>query len=147
MATGYVWHELYAWHDTGRNMNGHAPAGLTSQPFAHFESPESKSRFAGLVEVSGLLDELVRIPPGQATEEDLRRVHTAEHVAAVRAQSAAGGGDGGDGITPFGRGSYEIAALAAGGTIASTRAVLEGTVDYAYDVVCPTGQEAGGDVG
>ena len=142
MTTGFVWHELYAWHDTNQNVMGHAAAGLTAQPFAHFESPESKSRFAGLVEVSGLLDQLVRLPARQATDEDLLRVHTAEHVESIGVQSQAGGGDGGDRITPFGRGSFEIARLAAGGTIAATRAVLDGTVDNAYALVRPPGHHA-----
>ena len=52
MTTGYVWHERYAWHDTG-TYAGLLPAGGPLRPFGNFESPESKSRFAGLVEVSG----------------------------------------------------------------------------------------------
>ncbi len=147
MATGYVWHEIYAWHDTNLNKTGHVPAGLTAQPYAHFESPESKSRFAGLVEVSGLIDRLVKIPARTASEEDLLRVHTPAHVESIRAQSGAGGGDAGDGVTPFGRGSYEIACLAAGGTIAATQAVLEGVVDNAYALVRPPGHHARRDMG
>ena len=142
MTTGYVWHEIYAWHDTNLNRLGHAPAGPTAQPFPHAESPETKARLAGLVEVSGLLDELVKIPARAATEEDLLRVHTSAHVESIKAQSAAGGGDAGDGVTPFGRGSYEIARLAAGGTIAATEAVLAGTVDNAYALVRPPGHHA-----
>ncbi|NAZ77654.1 class II histone deacetylase [Kineococcus sp. T13] len=142
MSTGYVWHELYAWHDTNVNRSGHVPAGLGAQPYAHFESPESKSRMNGLLEVSGLLEQVVRIRPRSATEEDLLRVHTPEHVAAVAAASAAGGGDAGDGVSPFGRGSHEIARLAAGGTIAAVEAVLDGVVTNAYALVRPPGHHA-----
>lgn len=139
--TGYVWHEQYAWHDTG-TYAGLVPAGGTTQPHQNFESPESKTRFAGLVEVSGLIDDLVKIPARSATEEDVLRVHTAEHHDNIKSQSAAGGGDAGDGWSPFGRGSYEIALLAAGGTIAAVDAVLTGEVDNAYALVRPPGHHA-----
>jgi acetoin utilization deacetylase AcuC-like enzyme len=139
--TGYVWHELYSWHDTG-TYAGLIPAGPTVQPHHNFEHPETKTRFAGLVEVSGLIDQLHRIPAVPATVEDVLRVHTPEHVARIKAQSDAQGGDAGDGTSPFGRGSYEIALLAAGGTIEATRAVLDGEAENAYALVRPPGHHA-----
>lgn len=141
MTTGYVWHERYAWHDTGTHA-GLLPAGGPLQPYHNFESPESKSRFAGLVEVSGLLDHLLRVRARPATETDILRVHTAQHLERIKAGSAAGGGDAGDGASPFGAGSYEIALLAAGGTIAATEAVLTGQADNAYALVRPPGHHA-----
>lgn len=139
--TGYVWHTRYAWHDTGTHA-GVLPAGGMIEPYQNFENPESKQRMAGLVEVSGLLDQLTRVAPRSATEEELLRVHTAEHVRRIQKLSAEIGGDGGDGYTPFGPGSYDIAALAAGGTIAATDAVLSGQVDNAYALVRPPGHHA-----
>ena len=68
--TGYVWHTRYAWHDTGTHA-GVLSAGGMVQPYHNFESPESKERMAGLVEVSGLLDRLTRVQPRVATEEEL----------------------------------------------------------------------------
>lgn len=144
--TGYVWHEQYAWHDTGTAI-GVFPAGGFNQPHQAFESAESKSRMAGLIEVSGLINDLVRIAAVRATEQDLLRVHTSEHVASIREQSAAGGGDGGDGFTPFGRGSFEIAQLAAGGTMAAVAAVMRGEVDNAYALVRPPGHHARREMG
>lgn len=144
--TGYVWHEQYAWHDTGTRAGFPSPGGCV-QPYMTFESPESKARFAGLVEVSGLLGELHRITAAPATAEQVLRVHTAEHVERLQTLSAAGGGDAGDGFTPFGPGGWDIARLAAGGTIAATSAVLEGTVDNAYALVRPPGHHATRDSG
>lgn len=144
--TGYIWHERYAWHDTGSHV-GIAPAGGFNQPYATFESAESKSRMAGLVEVSGMIDELVRITPRVALREDLLRVHSPAHVDRIERASADRGGDGGDGFTPFGRGSYDIACLAAGGTIAAAEAVLTGTVDNAYALVRPPGHHARREMG
>lgn len=144
--TGYVWHEQYAWHDTGTHA-GVYPAGGFVQPFQNFESPESKARFAGLVEVSGLIEHLTRVPARKVEIEDLLRVHTAGHVERIRSQSESGGGDAGDGFSPFGAGSFEIARLAAGGTLAAAEAVVDGVVDNAYALVRPPGHHAEPDQG
>lgn len=144
--TGYVWHERYAWHDTGTHI-GVFPAGGFNQPHMTFESAESKSRMAGLVEVSGMIDELVRVKPRMASREDLLRVHDAAHVDRIERESADRGGDGGDGFTPFGQGSYDIARLAAGGTMAAAEAVLTGAADNAYALVRPPGHHARRDMG
>jgi acetoin utilization deacetylase AcuC-like enzyme len=144
--TGYIWHELYAWHDTGTHA-GVIPSGGTVQPYQNFENPESKSRLASLVEVSGLIDGLVRISARPASEEDVLRIHTPGYVSRIKAESQGHGGDGGDGWTPFGKGSFEIAMLAAGGTIAATEAVLTGKVNNAYALVRPPGHHAVRDSG
>jgi acetoin utilization deacetylase AcuC-like enzyme len=135
MSTGFVWLENFAWHDTG-NWTG-------TQPFPHPESPESKSRFAGLVEVSGLGQYLVRLPVAPAGRDDLLRVHTAEHVdRVIEASAQVAGGDAGDSESPFGQGAYEIALLAAGGTMSAVRAVMDGTCTNAYALVRPPGHHA-----
>jgi acetoin utilization deacetylase AcuC-like enzyme len=144
--TGYVWHERYAWHDTGTHV-GIYPSGGMSQPYHAFESSQSKSRIAGLIEVSGMLDELTRVSARPATRDELLRVHTAAHVDRIRRESDGTGGDGGDGTTPFGPGSFEIAALAAGGTIAATDEVLAGAADNAYALVRPPGHHAVAETG
>jgi hypothetical protein len=43
MTTGYVWEELYGWHDTG-TAAGLLTPGLDVQPYQHFESAETKVR-------------------------------------------------------------------------------------------------------
>lgn len=139
--TAYVWHERYAWHDTGTAL-GIYPSGGMSQPYHAFESTQSKARIAGLIEVSGMLDAVDRVSARPATREELTRVHTARHVDRIAQLSAATGGDGGDGATPFGPGSYEIACLAAGGTMAATEAVVAGRADNAYALVRPPGHHA-----
>ena len=50
--TGFVWHELYMWHNTG-NYAGVMPTGLTVQPYEHAENPETKRRFKNLMDVAG----------------------------------------------------------------------------------------------
>lgn len=140
MATGFVWHERYMWHDTGSG------ARADVEPGEHFEHPETKRRLKNLLDVTGLSDALVMLKPRAATEEEIRRVHSAAYLARIREMSEGFGGDAGD-ETPFGPGSYEIAQLAAGGTIVALDAVMEGRVANAYALVRPPGHHAERDRG
>ncbi|MFN8459741.1 MAG: class II histone deacetylase [Anaerolineae bacterium] len=140
MATGFVWHERYMWHDTGTSA-GVLPAGGYIQPFQHFENPDTKRRLRGLLEVSGLLDHLVEIKPRWATEAEIGHFHTPDYIERIKAMSAAAGGDAGE-LTPFGSGSYEIALLSTGGCLAALEAILEGKVNNAYALVRPPGHHA-----
>jgi len=144
MATGYLYHEVFGWHDTGSHAGAfpsNPAAGL--QPFIHMENAETKRRFHELVVVSGLIDHLVRLAPRQATDEEILRVHTAEHLARIESESEQPkGGDAGDGISPFGQGGASIARLAAGAVVECVDAVLDGRVDNAYALVRPPGHHA-----
>lgn len=128
------------WHNTG-NANLLFPSSLTVQPGEHVENAETKRRIRNLLEVSGVLDRLVTIRPRYATEDEIARVHTRDHIARMKAISAAGGGDASP-LSPLGNGSFEIALLAAGGTMAAMDAVLTGEVSNAYALVRPPGHHA-----
>lgn len=144
MTTGYLYHEIFGWHDTGTNA-GLFPSdpAIGMQPAMHFENAETKRRMHELIVISGLIDQLERLRPRPATEEELLRVHTAEHIESIRSQSQLPkGGDAGDGLSPFGKGGYDIALLAAGGVITAVDAVLDGAVDNAYALVRPPGHHA-----
>ena len=145
MSTGFVFHELYMWHNTWNWNQVFAPS-LTIQPGEQAENPETKRRFRNLLEVSGLLDSLVPIKPRYATEDEIARFHTREHIARIKAMSAENGGDASE-LTPFGKGSFEIAQLSAGGTMAALDAVVTGQVKNAYALVRPPGHHATADVG
>ncbi|MFO7552956.1 MAG: class II histone deacetylase [Haliea sp.] len=141
MSTGFVWHESYAWHDTGTHAGLYPADGKVLQPDTHGEDPETKRRFRNLLEMSGLWDQLIQIKPRMASERDILRVHTERHLRHIQELSAAGGGNTGV-ITVCGRGSYEIAMLSAGGVIAATDAVVKGDVKNAYALVRPPGHHA-----
>ena len=145
MTTGWLTHELYLWHDTGASA-GVLPPGLAVQPGTPYENPETKRRFRNLVEVSGLLDHLKVLKPRAATEDEIARVHTRKHIDAIRAMSDSGGGDASY-LSPFGRNSFEIALLSAGGAIVAVDAVLKGEVENAYALVRPPGHHAVPDLG
>ena len=141
MTTGWVWHERFGWHDTGTAAG--FLKGEFIQPLQHVESPESKARFASLVEVSGNAKALKRIEITKASDEDILRIHTSEHLDRMKALSAdIRGGDMGDGVSPFGFAGVDLACLAAGGTISALRAVVQGEVANAYALVRPPGHHA-----
>ena len=138
--TGFVYHELYTWHDTG-NYAGFMPYGYPLQPGLHFENPETKRRFKNLLDASGFIKQLTVVEPRHATRDELLRFHTAEYVDSVQAMSDAHGGDAGE-LTPVGRGSYEIALLSTGGVLVGTDAVVAGELDNCYALVRPPGHHA-----
>ncbi len=145
MATGFLWDERYAWHDTGTGA-GFMSAGGLVEPEMHGESPATKRRFRNLLEVTGLLEQCVALKARPATDEEILRLHTPEYVQRIKDLSAAGGGDGGE-LAPFGANGFEVAALAAGGAITATEAVMRGEVDNAYALVRPPGHHAERDLG
>jgi acetoin utilization deacetylase AcuC-like enzyme len=141
MGTGFVWHERYAWHDA-RGLLDTFDRGALFEPEPSLESGTTKRRLRNLVDASGLLERLVEIEPRCATDQDLARVHGRDYIDRIRSASSSLGGDAG-GSTPFGRWTYEIAALAAGGCLSAVDAVIEGRVQNAYALVRPPGHHAG----
>jgi len=122
---GYVYDPLYLEHE----VPGH---------------PESPGRLQAIVshlEESGLLGRMVEVPPRQASEEEIRLVHTQEHVERVRsaAQGAHSWLDVDTYVVPR---SFEAAMLAAGGVLAATDAVLSGDLDSVFCFVRPPGHHA-----
>ena len=101
MTTGFVFHEIYLWHNTW-NWAQVFPPDLTIQPGEHAENPETKRRIRNLLEVSGLLDHLVPIKSRSATEDEIARVHTRAYIARIKSLSAENGGDAGN-LTPLAR--------------------------------------------
>lgn len=139
--TAFICAEQYFWHDNGSALLEMAPGGFY-QPGPHIETPESKRRFLNLLDVSGLLEQLVRIKPEKAQQQDVLRFHTADYLEKLKTASAQAGG------APFGdgsfvsTGSYEIALLSAGGAIAAFSAVLGGQAMNAYCLNRPPGHHA-----
>ena len=142
--TGYVYHELFGWHDTGTSagMFPSDPAkGL--QPFQNYESAETKKRIHELIVVSGLIDHLKRIPARHATEDELLLVHPKSYLDKLKNVSAQlMGGDAGDGETPLAKGGYEIGTMAVGAVTELAKAVVSGEIDNGYALVRPPGHHA-----
>src|ERR1700759_1099723 len=141
MSTGFVWHERYAWHDARGLLDTFDHSALF-EPEPSLESGTTKRRLRNLLEASGLLDSLVELHPGRCTDDELARVHGPDYIDRIRSASSQHGGEAG-GATPFGRWTYEVASLAAGGCLTAADAVLEGRVQSAYALVRPPGHHAG----
>ncbi|MBS1885871.1 MAG: class II histone deacetylase [Actinobacteria bacterium] len=146
MSTGFIWRERFGWHDLGAGAGPLRAGGWIEPGEPHAEHAATKRRIYSLVEESGLLERLTRLPARPAGEEELALFHTERHIAQVRELSAGAGGPLGlDAWVP--PGSYEIAALAAGAAIGAVDAVLDGEVDNCYALVRPPGHHAEADEG
>ncbi|MBU3646424.1 MAG: class II histone deacetylase, partial [Candidatus Nanopelagicaceae bacterium] len=89
MTTGYVYHEIFGWHDTGSfvgDMPSDPGAGL--QPYVNYENSETKKRIHELIVVSGLIEHLTRVPVRKASEVELETTHTKEHIARIKQESS-----------------------------------------------------------
>jgi acetoin utilization deacetylase AcuC-like enzyme len=140
--TGFVWHEKYAWFDLGPDAGFVHPDGHSIQPDRHVYDLEVVRRFRGLLEVSGLLEQLAVVAPRSATDAELGRVHSTDFIETVKRLSLLPmGGEAGD-FAPIPRGAFAIAALAAGGAIAAAEAVVNGEVDNVYALLRPAGHHA-----
>lgn len=70
-------------------------------------------------------------------------MHPHEYINRIKKDSESPfGGDAGDGLSPFGTGSFEIALWAAGGAITAAEAVVQGKVKNAYALIRPPGHHA-----
>ncbi|PCE24255.1 class II histone deacetylase [Burkholderia ubonensis] len=138
--TAFFTDERTFWHTGGTHALFFPVGGWVQPPSAasYAESPDSKRRFLSLVQASGLAAQLDLRGAPAATTDDLLRIHPAGYLDAFRALSDANGGDLGD-LAPFGKGSYEIAALSAGLAIAAVDAVVAGRAPNAFSLSRPPG--------
>lgn len=142
---GFVWDERLMWHETGP-LAAHVPPGRFVEPELSAESPPAKRRLRNLLEVSGLLSELAPIRARPASRAELLRFHSEDYLRKLEELSTGTGGDAGDGA-PLSHGSFEIAALAAGGAIRAVEEVMAGNVMSAYALIRPPGHHAEPDRG
>jgi acetoin utilization deacetylase AcuC-like enzyme len=108
-------------------------------PPGHPECPERLAAVAAAIEARQ--QQLVRLPPRPARTDEILAVHSRPHLdaieAAVRRAPAQIDAD-----TFVSADSYEVALLAAGGTVVAARAVARGDVDAALAAVRPPGHHA-----
>lgn len=142
-STGLVTHPHYLAHDCGTPLIGVPPEPY---PFTdaepHLEQPRRIERVSELLHLSGVGSSLAEVPPRLAYPEDLELVHSPPYIRLVADISARlGHGDAGP-AAPVRRGSYEVAALAAGGAVAAVDAVMSDRVKTCYVLSRPPGHHA-----
>jgi acetoin utilization deacetylase AcuC-like enzyme len=133
--TAYVSHEDCARHDTGWRHPDHQGRLPAIWRAVYRDTP-------------ALLEPLLQLEGRPASEEELRRVHTARHVEAVRARAAEAAAAGEvlelDGV-PVSGASWDAARAAAGSVLTGVEAVLRGEVRNAFCAVRPPGRGARAD--
>lgn len=141
---GYLCDTLFFWHDTGTGGDEPSDPRKGLQPVnRHYSAPEPKKRLHELIQVSRLRDQIVDLRARPATDEEILRAHSAEHLKNMEMQSQLPkGGDCGDGGSPFGHNAIDIARLSAGGAIVAMESVLSGDTDCAYALINPPGHHA-----
>ncbi|MDQ8727992.1 class II histone deacetylase [Bradyrhizobium sp. LHD-71] len=139
MTTGFLWHELFAWHVAGGYPQ------FQVEPIGSADTPEGKRRIRNLIDVSGLLDQLKVLPFNEATDEAILRVHTRNYLGRLSEIDKVGGYVGR--FAHIGQGGLRIVRLAAGAAMAAVDAVMNRTVKNAYALVRPAGHHANADVG
>lgn len=140
--TGFLTHEKYYWHDSGL-----LSYNVNVEPKGSDESAASKRRFANLVAVSKLDDQLTKLQPRLATDEDVLRFHTAEYLQRMKDVSAQAAGGLISHELHISHGGFEIGMLSLGGVLAAVEEVVKGRLDNAYALVRPPGHHAERDHG
>lgn len=126
MPTALFHHADFALHDSGPR---------------HPERPTRMSAILERLRAENLLETLQQPQFSAATEDDLARAHSREHIASIRDLAQSGGGQI-DSDTRVGEASYDVARLACGAAIAATARVLAGECDNAFVVARPPGHHA-----
>ena len=135
-----MWHNTWNWAQI-------FPPSLTVQPGEHAENPETKRRFpqsAGSLRAHGCnwsRSSRVTRPRTRYSPVPYARAYRPHQVHERRERRRC------QHATPFGKGSFEIAQLSAGGTMEAFDAVITGRVKNAYALVRPPGHHATADVG
>lgn len=111
----------------------------------HPERPARLEAVDDELAACGLIDKMVRYSAPLATHEQLKRVHTSEHITSLEAAAARASSAGLaylDPDTAMNRYSLRAAYRAAGAVILATELVIEGKVKNAFCSVRPPGHHA-----
>ena len=125
MSTGYVYDPIFLEHD----LRGHP------------ENAQRLVRIIRLLEETGTMLRLTKVPARAISEAELAWNHTPDYVELVRRVAEQGGGHL-DMDTYVAAASYEAALKAGGGLIDLTAAVLEDRLDSGFALVRPPGHHA-----
>lgn len=111
-------------------------------PQGHPERPARVRDVYAVLENSGILEELKRLPVKPATRAQLEHVHDSRYLDTMERIIAGGGGylDAGD--TVASPGSWRAVTAAAGAAIGAVNAVMGMDVDAAFALVRPPGHHA-----
>ena len=127
MTTAYISHPDFMKHEMGRH---------------HPECPERIQAIEDQLIQSRLDGHLKRIDPPQATEAEITRVHTEDHLAFIKSKAPTSGYAMIDGDTIMNTATWNVSLRAAGAAIAAVDAVMKGEVNNAFCAIRPPGHHA-----
>lgn len=123
--TGIVYDDRYLLHETGMH-------------------PERKERLKSILSFlgkQGVMDKLARVEPRKATVEEIQFAHTKDYINDIE-RYCTKGYNALDMDTLICKDSYEVALLAAGGSLAAVDKVMQGQLDHVFAFVRPPGHHA-----
>jgi len=127
MTTAYISHPDFMKHEVGRH---------------HPECPERIQAIEDQLIQSRLDGHLKRIDPPLATEADITRVHSEDHLAFIKSKAPTSGYAMIDGDTIMNTATWNVSLRAAGAAIAAVDAVMKGEVNNAFCAIRPPGHHA-----
>ncbi len=127
MSTAYISHPDFMKHEMGRH---------------HPECPERIAAIEDQLIQSRLDAHLKRIDPPLASEADITRVHSEDHLAFVKSKAPSSGYSMIDGDTIMNPATLTVSLRAAGAAIAAVDAVMQGEVNNAFCAIRPPGHHA-----
>jgi acetoin utilization deacetylase AcuC-like enzyme len=143
--TGFVYDERCELHDNGSMLVDGRVQDWLDVP--HAENAERLRRTYQVLERSGILDALVRVPAREATVEELALAHSASHVERIRAAAERGSLERGsvEWVGPEARvsaGTWAAAVLTTGGLLEAVDRVVAGELGNAFVCCRPPGHHA-----
>jgi acetoin utilization deacetylase AcuC-like enzyme len=129
-STGIITHDRFLEHDTGPG---------------HPERPDRLRAIVRHLKKKELWDNLQHLLMEEAPEEWILNVHTSRHVRFIREACSRGITMLDQGDTHVSKESYDVARLAAGGTIAAVGAVMSGVLRNVFCALRPPGHHAESD--
>ena len=127
MTTAYISHPDFMKHEMGRH---------------HPECPERIQAIEDQLIQSRLDGHLKRIDPPLATEADITRVHSEDHLAFIKSKAPTSGYAMIDGDTIMNTATWNVSLRAAGAAIAAVDAVMKGEVNNAFCAIRTPGHHA-----
>jgi acetoin utilization deacetylase AcuC-like enzyme len=127
MTTAYISHPDFMKHEMGHH---------------HPECPERIQAIEDQLIQSRLDSHLKRIDPPLATEADITRVHSEDHLAFIKSKAPTSGYAMIDGDTIMNTATWNVSLRAAGAAIAAVDAVMKGEVNNAFCAIRPPGHHA-----
>jgi acetoin utilization deacetylase AcuC-like enzyme len=123
---------LYRQHETGPD---------------HPEQPQRFDAVVAALDRGGLTQQLLRIDPRPATEDEIALCHGRGYIETARREILGGAQELSTGDTVVSPRSWDVALNAAGGILNTVDAVMEGAAQNAFCVVRPPGHHARPDQG